>query len=111
MNGGEGMGLKLGNARVEVRDLHPVLKVEIEGREAVLGTDAKPTIHKAGLVFVGEEFAELVGTHTITDDTGQETELVGFSDDPRLFLLYDDFLAACARGIVPPGAFPIPDLD
>ena len=104
--------LKLSNARVEVKDRHPILRLEIDGRPAVLGTDPKPATHKAGLTFVGEQFRDLVGTHTIKDDSGQEITLIGFSDDPGLFLLYDDFLSMCSKpDQLPPGAFPIPSVD
>jgi hypothetical protein len=102
------MGLKLSNARVEVRDLHPILRVEIEGRETILGVDAKEAIHNAGLVFIGEEFSDLAPDRVITVD-GNDTELVGFTDDPGVFRLYDAFLDACAKGEVPYGSFPIPD--
>lgn len=104
------MGLKLENARIEANFPYTILKVEIEGRTAILDPQPKPTIHEAGLVSVGEEFRDILPDRTITVD-GRETELVGFSDDPRLFKLYDDYLIACNRDRVPYGSFPIPDLD
>lgn len=102
--------LKLANARYVVRDGYPLLLVEVDGREATMASETKPTLHGAGLVFVGSEFADVLPDVTIHPPDGGTTTLRGFSDDRRLFKLFDAFLIACNDGTFRPGPVPIPSV-
>src|SRR5258708_25511101 len=84
-----------------VRDLHSLLLVEIGGRTATRDAERKQMIDSAALVVVGDDFDDEFPGLTIVVDGRRET-LRGSSDDPRLWRLYDAFLAACARGISRP---------
>jgi hypothetical protein len=95
--------LDLKDARVAIRDRNPVLELTIAGRPATLCAEPKPTIFDAGLVFVGEDFDDILPDLTIVVE-GRRVTLRGYSDDPRLFRLFNLYLEA--EG---PGPLAIPD--
>ncbi len=99
------MPLKLANARIVIHGYYPELHLDVEGRPAVLDVYPKPTLHDAGIVFVGDDFVDVLPVVTLRVDRHERTAR-GCSDDPRLWRLYDRFLSMHDRK---PGPFPIPD--
>ena len=101
--------MRLSDACYLVRDGYPLLGVVIDDRPAELGSETKPTLHAAGLVFLGSGFEDLVPPIDFKPPDGEWTELRGFASDRRLFRLYDDFLGACNSDDYAVGAVAIPD--
>jgi hypothetical protein len=95
----------LANARYYWNDGYPMLAVEVDGRMAEMGTDCKPSLHEAGIVFLGSEFADAVPPIEFPTGDGHTTTLRGFSRDETLFRLYDEFLQADE---ITPGPVAIP---
>jgi hypothetical protein len=92
--------LKLTAARVEMHDGYPVLILEIAGRTARIDTEWKPAFRELGLVCLGEGFADLVPRRTYRDPkSGGVTNLLGFTNDPRIF----DLMARFWSGTIRPG--------
>ena len=67
--------------------------ITIDGKRATLYSPEKPSIHQAGLVFLGAEFEEVVPPLTLKVQ-GRKNVLRGFSDDEDLFEIYDRFAKA-----------------
>jgi len=104
------MSVKLENASYLRHDGYPVLQVDVAGRTVYFPCEAKPTLHAAGYVYIGDEFTEdgTVPLATIEVDGHPET-LEGCSNDPRLWKLFDQFLRDSNSDHYQPGPVTIPD--
>lgn len=89
---------------------YPALRLSVNGRKATLITECKPTLRAAGIVFLGDEFADVVPPidFVVPDSNGDVLRLEGFTKDPRVFQLYDEFGRACNDGSFKPGPVAIP---
>ena len=99
--------MKIDNPRYVRDGVHPELHFTLEGRPVVLTPDAKPTLHEAGAVYVGED----LGLPELTVGLGPgggTTKVGGCTRDPGVFALYDRFLRDCADGTFRPGPAPRP---
>jgi hypothetical protein len=97
--------LDLRSARVEVRDGYPTLILDLAGRTARLDTEWHPALRKLGLVWIGNACADMVPVRTYTDpESGGTTELVGHTDDPRIYELFGRFW----EGRLAPGPVTLP---
>jgi hypothetical protein len=97
--------LPLTAARVETRDGYRLLILEIGGRTANLTTEWKPALRAIGLVCVGDDLVDLTGERTYVSPDGTETVLMGHTDDPRVYSLFERFW----HDRLKPGPVPIPD--
>jgi hypothetical protein len=83
------------DARFDLIDNYPHLRVRIGGREATLGTEWKPLLRRLGLVCLDHDFEGIAKQLDVIDpDTGQNYGGGYFSDDPRLVELMEQLWAA-----------------
>ncbi len=100
----------LSDARYLRNDGYAQLELKVDGLPARLSAECKPAVYGAGWVFLGSLFADVVPPvefHLAGPDQGSTT-LKGFTDDPRVYRLYTDFLKATAAGTFREGPVAIP---
>lgn len=90
--------MEIQNPRYVLNQGHPELHFEYKGRTAKLGTEIKPTLYEAGIVFLGPDFEQLV-----PEIVFKRTTLRGFTQDPKVFALYDAFGKSVMNGTFKPG--------
>lgn len=103
--------LNIQSAEYIVDHNYPLLVLQIDDLQAILGTDNKRSIRELGYVFLGDEFESLTPTVVIPaspTDNRSEMVLQGFTDDPVVLRLFDDFIAATNIGTFSPGPVAIP---
>lgn len=101
--------MKLSDARYEVNDGYSILKIEVDGRTATMGTEWKPSLRAAGIVFLGSNFGGIVPDIEYESPEGWKTKLSGFTKDVRIVRLYDQFWSDANSGSFTPGPVPIPE--
>jgi hypothetical protein len=102
--------LRLEDARYDYVDLHPVLRVKVEGVDVTLDTEWKPSFRAAGIANVGSGVAGLLPPIEFKPVDGGALTLRGFTRDRRFVELYRRFWEACnSDEDFTPGPVPIPD--
>lgn len=99
--------LTLTDARYASLDGHPLLKVVVDGVEAVLDTEWKPTLRDRGILALGAPFDGL-WPPLVLDVDGRRVEIPGATDEPRLVALFDRFWSAANSDRFIPGPVLIP---
>ena len=104
--------MELTNARWVLEGIYPLLKVEIDGEEATILYEQKAL--KYGLIFVGDEFAEILPPQTLPAEPKngrpKPMQVGGFVNDPRIVELHRQFKAACdSEGPFKTGPVAIPE--
>ena len=95
--------MKIENPRYVLNQGHPELHFELLGRTAKLSAETKPSLHKAGIVSLCCGFDDLVPPIEFRGKT-----LRGYTNDPEIFRLYDQFGHAVMNGTFKPGAIEYP---
>jgi hypothetical protein len=95
--------MKVSNPRYVLNQGHPELHFELFGRTAQLSAETKEILNEAGIVFLGGAFKNLVPPIEFRGKT-----LRGYTDDPEIFRLYDQFGHAVMNGTFKPGAIEYP---
>jgi len=99
--------LSLTNARCAVESNRPVLRIDVNGKEAMLSPESvKPTLSSLGAIYLGEEFEDDLPPLKIHIG-GEVQSLRGFVTDPRLVALWLRLLLAWEFGEFPEGPVPI----
>jgi len=98
------MSLDLKNAEYHQSQGHSLLFVEIDGVEAILNMEWKPTLREHGIVAV-EQFINIWPPFVFELD-GRKVEIPGGTDDRRLVALYSQFWHDENKKF---GPVPIPD--
>jgi|GEM_PF-5668411 len=85
---------------------YPCLALKIDGKPALLIPEIKPTLYEKKIVFVGgngEGWEESLPPIEIEVDGSRSKRILkGFSDDPELWKIYDDFLSSLEDGTFQP---------
>lgn len=85
--------MKITNVQYRRIDGYPVLELLIDGKQVRIMLEEKPSLHQAGLVFLGADWEGVV-----PDIEFRGTTLRGFVQDPEILKLYDDFGKAVSSG-------------
>lgn len=93
------MQMKIENPRYALNQGHPELHFELFGRTAQLSVETKEILNENGIVFLGADFERLVPEIELNG-----TVLRGFTNDPEIFRLYDQFGHAVMNRTFKPGA-------
>ena len=101
--------LNLSDAAYFREDGYPMLRVNVDGKTAYCMAERKTRPYAAGLVYLGGGFEEILPDITAHWDDGDVCVLSGFSDDRRLFALYERFQHDTDTRNFTPGPVPIPD--
>lgn len=73
---------------------YPLLHLDIDGREAVLGLDNKLTfLNLYGIVYLGAEFRDIVSVEVEPAPGYNEHYFPGFTDDPEVIRIYREWRA------------------
>jgi len=89
----------------------PVLRLLIDGKEAILDTfSLNGTLVQLGYVYLGEEWEKRISAPLPADpaDNRGEEQLRGFTTDPRVVALASTFLRDVSRGTARLGPIPLP---
>lgn len=95
--------MKITNPRYVRQQGYPLLELEIDGITTRIEPPRKPSIHAAGLVFIGGEFHDLVPPIEF-----KGTTLKGFTNNPDIFRLTDQLGRAANDGTFQVGAIEYP---
>ena len=90
--------MEIRNPRYVQDQGYSVLEVEINGRLARIFLEQKPTLYEAGIIFLGGEFESVLPAIVFGSLT-----LRGFTNDPEILRLYDEFGQAVEEGRFEPG--------
>lgn len=92
---------------------HPALDLDLDGHVAHIRSSQKTTRLQRGMVdgmnvFASERAAQLPNIHIHGDlDTAYTGDLVGSTNDPQVFALYEDMCEAIRRGTWQKGPRPV----
>lgn len=100
--------MNLANARYEREDGYAILRVEVDGKVATIGTEWKPSLRAAGIVFLGSDFQGVMPPIDFEPSDGGLTTLRGCTRDVRMVRLYDQFWSDANSGSFTPGPVSIP---
>lgn len=91
--------IEVNSARYAYKQGYPQLYITFtDGRSAILTTDAtKPVIRARGFVHLGGQFEDLPVLQI------EGTTLRGFTNNPDVLRLFDDYVAAVNAGTFRPG--------
>jgi hypothetical protein len=102
------MRLHIESAEYLLDGIYPLLKLSIDGRPAYLMAEQKPTLARAGILFLGGEFEDVVPAIDFQPDDGEPIILRGFTRDPVVFALWCQFTDATSDGSFEPGSVEVP---
>lgn len=91
--------MQITNPRYVQTGGYPILELDLDGRTARITLEQKPTLYQAGLIFLGADWEEAV-----PEIEFQGTTLRGFTNDPAILTLYDQFGEAVMSGTFRPGS-------
>lgn len=95
--------MEIKNPRYVLNQGYPELHFELFDRTAQLSTETKGILNEAGIVFLGSDFKRLVPEIKLNGTT-----LRGFTNDPEIFRLYNQFGRAVANETFKPGSIDYP---
>ncbi len=91
--------MEITNIRYALNKGYPELILQIDGKEANIPLEQKPTTYENGLIFLGAEFEE-----TMPEIEFEGTTLRGFTNDVEVLRVYKEFLDAANGDNFNPGA-------
>lgn len=91
--------MEITNVRYALNQGYPELLLQIDGKEANIPLEQKPTIYENGLIFLGANFEEIM-----PEIEFEGTALKGFTNDSEILRVYREFLDATNGGNFTPGA-------
>lgn len=111
LQGGDGK-VRVGSAEyVILQGLYPAVRLIIDGREAQLDTAQKRSVREMGFVFLGADWADRVPPVTFPPDPANSRfapeQHRGFTSDPQVIEIYDQFRTDLDRGTFEPGPLPL----
>lgn len=72
---------------------YPLLHMDIDGTEAILGLDNKMTLLDIyGIVFLGSNFEDLISVEVEPAPGYNDRHFPGFTDDPEVIRVYREWL-------------------
>jgi hypothetical protein len=90
--------MEITNIRYAFNEGYPELLLQIDGKEANIPLEQKPTTYENGLIFLGADFEE-----TMPEIELEGTTLRGFTNDTGVLRVYKEFLDAANRVDFTPG--------
>lgn len=98
--------LNFSNPRIEYTGIYPNLVVDVDGQAVKIGLEQKAMEH--GLLFVGLDLTTKYLPADPDQGRPRPEPLAGFTDDPRLFRLWELFRGQADAGPVDAGPLPMP---
>lgn len=96
--------MNISNPRYVSNMGRPLLELEIDGITTLIDLEPKPTLHKAGIVFLGAEMEDHVPVIEFKGKT-----LRGFTRDRRIKALVEAMAQAVKQRTFVEGPVPLPD--